>query len=152
MRTLLDVNVVIALLDPDHVFHESAHAWWAENRAAGWASCPITENGVVRIMSNPGYSQAIRFTAGELISQLGSFVSSGNHEFWPDDLSLLDPELFDRPRVNGPRQLTDIYLLALAVAHGGSLATFDRNMLLSAVKGATRSNLLVIPSATRHNM
>jgi hypothetical protein len=144
VRALLDVNVVIALLDPDHVFHESAHAWWAENRAGGWAGCPITENGVVRIMSNPGYSQAIRFTPGDLISQLGEFASSSDHEFWADDLSLLDSELFDHRRIHGSRQLRDIYLLALAVAHGGRLVTFDRNIPLSTVREATHSNLCAI--------
>ena len=87
---MLDVNVIIALLDPDHAFHERAHLWWAAHEQAGWASCPITENAVVRIMSNPGYSAAARFTAGEMISRLRTFVEETDHQFWPDDVSVRD--------------------------------------------------------------
>jgi len=94
MRALLDVNVIIALLDPDHAFHERAHAWWAANMKHGWASCPLTENGVVRIMSNPGYSQKTRFTPGDLIGRLRTFAGQSDHEFWPDDISLREEKIF----------------------------------------------------------
>src|SRR6185295_2055444 len=114
MRALLDINVVIALLDPDHTFHEKAHAWWAGNAEKGWASCPLTENGVVRVMSNPAYSQCAQFTPGELISRLRTFATQTNHEFWPDDVSLRDEAVFASDRLNGFRQLTDLYLLGLA--------------------------------------
>ena len=144
MRALLDVNVLIALLDPDHVFHEGAHAWWRDNLEKGWASCPITENGVVRIMSHPGYSQAATFVASDLIARLTEFSSASDREFWPDNLSLLDSEVFESSRIHGSAQLTDIYLLALAVAHDGRLATFDRNIPLSVVSRAGRPNLCVI--------
>ena len=144
MRALLDVNVVIALLDPDHAFHDRAHRWWAAKAKRGWASCPITENGVVRIMSNPGYSQGAQFTPGDLISGLQKFASQTNHEFWPDDLSIRDTALFSTERIHGSRQLTDLYLLALAAKHGGKLATFDTGIPVSAVRNAKAGNLAVI--------
>jgi uncharacterized protein len=144
MRALLDVNVVIALLDPDHAFHERAHAWWAAHAKLGWASCPIVENGVVRIMSHPGYSQAARFTPGDLISRLRTFATQTNHEFWPDDVSLRDGKLFTAERIHNSGQLTDLYLLALAGNHAGRLATFDTGIAISAVRGAKVESLCVI--------
>jgi hypothetical protein len=144
MRALLDVNVVIALLDPDHSFHERAHAWWAAQAKSGWASCAIVENGVVRIISHPGYSPGARFTPGDLISRLRTFATQTNHEFWPDDVSLRDGKLFTAERIHGSRQLTDLYLLALAGKHAGRLATFDQAISISAVCGAKVESLCVI--------
>lgn len=144
MRSLLDVNVVIALLDPDHTFHERAHAWWARHDATGWASCPITENGVVRIMSHPAYSRRARFTAAELIARLGTFAEGTDHEFWPDDVSIRDATVVAADRIHGARQVTDPYLLALSVRHGGRLATFDKAVPISAVSDATRARLIVV--------
>ena len=141
MRGLLDVNVIIALLDPDHAFHERAHAWWAANGKRGWASCPLTENGVVRIMSHPGYSQVMRFTPGELIALLRQFEAESDHEFWADELSLCDEKIFVAERIHGSRQLTDVYLLALAVANQGRLVTFDHGIPLSGVQNARAENL-----------
>lgn len=82
MRSLLDINVIIALLDPDHTFHEKAHSWWAQHHDEGWASCPLTENGTVRIMSNSSYSREMQFTPHELINQLRLFGEQTDHEFW----------------------------------------------------------------------
>ena len=144
MRALLDVNVVIALLDPDHAFHERAHDWWTAQIKLGWASCPVTENGVVRIMSNPGYSQKTRFAPGDLISRLQKFAEQTNHEFWPDDISLRDATVFATERIHSSRQLTDLYLLALAVKRGGRLATFDKGIPVSAARSAKMENLCVI--------
>ncbi len=144
MRALLDVNVVIALLDPDHAFHERAHGWWATHAASGWASCPIVENGVVRIVSHPGYSHGARFTPGDLISRLRSFAKQTDHEFWPDDISLRDDKQFAAERIHSSRQITDLYLLALASKHGGRLATFDTGIPISAVCAAKAANLCVI--------
>jgi hypothetical protein len=144
MRALLDVNIVIALLDPDHAFHERAHEWWAAQAKSGWASCPIVENGVVRIMSHPGYSPGARFTPGDLISRLRTFATQTNHEFWPDDVSLRDGKLFLAERIHSSRQLTDLYLLALAAKHAGRLATFDQAISISAVRGAKAESLCVI--------
>jgi toxin-antitoxin system PIN domain toxin len=144
MRALLDVNVLIALLDPDHIFHDRAHAWWSRNEKGGWASCPLTENGVVRIMSNPAYSRAAKFAPGDLIERLDIFASRTNHEFWPDDLSLRDKTYFSRDRLHASRTITDIYLLALAVTRRGILATFDHSIPVSAVSGATSTSLIAI--------
>ena len=141
MRALLDVNVIIALLDADHAFHERAHAWWGANRTRGWASCPLTENGVVRIMSHPGYSQKTRFAAGDLISRLRQFAAQSDHAFWPDGISLRDANVFAVEFIHSSRQLTDLYLLALAVAHQGRLVTFDQSIPLSGVPHATAANL-----------
>lgn len=144
MRALLDVNVIIALLDPDHAFHNRAHDWWAANAGRGWASCPLTENGVVRIMSNPGYSQHASFTPGNLIARLQKFTENSDHEFWPDDISLRDETIFLTGHIHGSRLLTDLYLLALAAKREGRLATFDHGIPLSAVKAAKAPNLCVI--------
>src|SRR5664279_5864734 len=143
MRALLDVNIIIALLDPDHAFHERAHAWWAANMKRGWASCPLTENGVVRIMSNPGYSQKTRFTPGDLIDRLRKFARQSNHEFWPDKISLRDEKIFAVERIHSSRQLTDLYLLAMAVEHHGRLVTFDQGIPISGVHNAKAANLCV---------
>jgi len=144
VRSILDVNVIIALLDPDHAFHERAHEWWATNEKFGWASCPITENGTVRIMSNPGYSAKTRFTPNDLVTRLQTFATGTNHEFWPDDVSLRDAKVFATERIHGSRQLTDLYLLALASKHNARLATFDTAIPLSAVLAARPRNLAVI--------
>ena len=144
MRSILDVNVVVALLDPDHAFHERAHAWWAAHEQAGWASCPITENGVVRIMSHPSYSPSTHFTVGELIARLRTFVEHTDHEFWPDDVSIRDATAIVADRIHGGRQVTDLYLLTLAVRHRGRLATFDQSIPISAVPAARSANLVVV--------
>ena len=141
MRALLDVNLVIALLDPDHAFHERAHRWWAANAKAGWASCPIAENGVVRVLSHPAYSRRGRFAPGDLLQRLQAFAEQTNHEFWPDDISLRDRAIFAAERIHSSRQFTDLYLLALATKHGGRLATFDRGIPVSAVRIAKAENL-----------
>lgn len=114
MRALLNINLLIALFDSNHSFHERAHDWWAANLKRGWASCPLTENGIVRIMSNLGYSQQTRLTPGELIGRLKEFVSATDHQFWPDDVSLREPKNFAIEQIHSSRQLTDLYLLALA--------------------------------------
>lgn len=144
MRALFDINVIIALLDPDHAFHDRAHNWWAANTKRGWASCPLTENGAVRIMANPAYSNSVHFASYDLISRLNTFAAQTDHEFWPDDISLRDSLVFAAERIHGPRQITDLYLLALAVKRGGRLATFDANISLSAVCSARQANLCTV--------
>lgn len=144
MRALFDVNFIIALLDPDHVHNSTAHDWWSANREHGWASCPITENGVIRILSHPNYSPGLSLTPGDLIESLRSFAADSDHEFWPDDISLCDETLFVTERIHGTRQLTDIYLLALAIKNGGRLVTFDESIPLSAAKRAESRHLIVV--------
>ena len=140
MRALLDVNVLIALLDADHSLHVRATQWFAGHAKPGWASCPITQNGCMRIMSSPGYPNALPVRA--IIERLGGACAGNVHEFWADDISLLDAAIVHPARIHGPRQLTDIYLLALATRHGGRLVTFDAGIAVEAVKGASKANLL----------
>ena len=140
MRALLDVNVLIALLDADHVLHEPAIAWFSANAAHGWASSPITQNGCLRVMSSPAYPgrQPVQVIADRLASATAHAV----HEFWPDTMSLLEEGAVDLGRVHGPRQITDLYLLALAVRRDGRLVTFDRGIDMAAVRGAQPRHLL----------
>lgn len=134
--------MLIALLDSDHASHESAISWFAKHAREGWASCPITQNGCIRIMSNPGYPNPLPVQA--LVDHLADACHEEIHEFWPDGVSLLDSDAVDSTRIHGPRQLTDIYLLALAVQHRGRLVTFDTGITLEAVRQATTQNLLIL--------
>lgn len=143
---LLDVNVLVALFDPDHVHHELAHDWFADHRANGWATCPVTENGVVRVLGNPHYGAALTRPA-ELIDRLRQFCATANHTFWSDAVSLHDEKIFKVTFVRGHRQLTDVYLLGLAVKMGGCLASFDRTIPIGSVVGATREILQVVSPA-----
>jgi toxin-antitoxin system PIN domain toxin len=140
MRSLLDVNVLIANLDSDHTLHQRASGWFSEHAHHGWATCPLTQNGCVRIMCGQGYKRPL--PAQQIIKRLADACAEKWHEFWPDDISLLNSSLVDASRVHGPRQLTDIYLLALAVKHGGRLVTLDSTVALSAVHGAKPQHLL----------
>lgn len=142
MRALLDVNVLIALLDADHSLHASATDWFVRQVPNGWASCPITQNGCVRIMSHPSYPNPMPVHA--IIKRLAEAISTDLHEFWPDGISLLDQQIFDPMRIHGPRQLTDLYLLALAVRHGGRFATFDHAISLEGIRGANPDALVTL--------
>ena len=142
MRSLLDVNVLIALLDADHVSHDVAWAWFNRNARGGWASCPLTQNGCIRIMSHARYPSPIPVQSG--LERLREATASRHHTFWPDDVTLLDERVADAGRIHGPRQLTDLYLLALAVRHGGRLVTFDRAIATSAIRGAGDKHLCVL--------
>lgn len=142
MRALLDVNVLIALFDADHVHHARAWAWFVRQAPHGGARCPLTQHGCIRIMSQPGYPNPLPIGAVE--QRLQRAVQADEHRFWSDEVSLLDETRFDHARLHGPRQVTDLYLLALAVAHDGCLATFDASVPLSAVRGAHARHLAVI--------
>jgi uncharacterized protein len=144
VRSLLDVSVIIALIDPDHSMQDVAHDWWASNCDDGWASCPIVENGVVRIMSMQTYSREVQFTPNEVIRKLRAFINGTNHEFWQDGLSIVDDNLFDSEGVLFAKSITDLYLLALATKHEGRLATFDQRISLAAVRNAKPENLVVV--------
>jgi uncharacterized protein len=141
-RALLDVNVLVALLDRDHVDHARATAWLRAEGGGGWASCAITENGFVRVVSQPRYPSPV--PVAEAIRRLERATATALHVFWPCDRSLLDPRAIDRQRLHGPRQVTDAYLLALAVAHDGRFAMLDGTVPLSAVVGAEPRHLVVI--------
>lgn len=140
---LLDVNLLVALFDPDHVHHDLAHDWFADHHAAGWATCPATENGFVRVLSNTAYGAAVSRPA-DLLERLRRFCASGEHTFWPDAVSLRDERIFVPERLRGHRQITDIYLLGLAVTMGGCLATCDGRIPVDAVVAATPEDLRVV--------
>ena len=139
---LLDINVLIALFDAEHVHHEIAHDWFSDARGHGWATCPLTENGFVRISSNPRATFAERPAAAR--DRLQQFCESGHHVFWADAVSLRDTRVFRTPLPVGSKQVTDIYLLGLACHYGGCFVTLDQGIPLSAVNGATRDHLLVL--------
>lgn len=141
-RALLDINVLLALLDSDHVDHLLAREWLEREIGTGWASCAITQNGVVRIMSQPRYPSPV--TPAVVADLLEQACATPHHEFWPCDISLLDRGVVDRQRLHSPRQVTDAYLLALAVHRAGRFVTFDHSVATSAVPGATTGALTVL--------
>ena len=145
---LLDVNVLIALLDRRHVHNEAAHGWFADAQANGWATCPLTQNAVLRILGQPRYpnSPGPPAVVAPLIAAL---IRHPQHQFWPDGLSLLNQSGVDSSRLLEARQLTDTYLLALAVHHGGRLVSFDRRLSCRAVAGGRDALTLIeaTPSA-----
>ncbi|MBK7145998.1 MAG: VapC toxin family PIN domain ribonuclease [Xanthomonadales bacterium] len=141
-RALFDVNVLIALLDANHQHHEAAHNWLETHIDGGWSSCPLTQNGCLRILAQPGYPNPIAPARG--IGMLAQACSAKHHRFWADDISLLDPGIAHAARIHGPRQLTDLYLLALDVSKGGRFVTFDGKIPLNAVVGATADHVVVI--------
>ena len=146
MRALLDVNVLIALLDAGHVHHAAAGRWLdshlADGPAAGWASCPLTQNGCLRILSNRAYPRPQPVAA--VAARLALAAATPHHAFWPDDLSVLEPARFAHDRWLDSRQITDAYLLALAVHRGGVFVTLDHGIDISLVTGATPRHLVTI--------
>jgi toxin-antitoxin system PIN domain toxin len=142
MRALLDINVLLALFDADHIHHALARDWLAAHIGEGWASCPITQNGVVRIVGQSAYPKPLPPAAA--IAMLREATATPHHEFWPDDASILDSARIDATRIHGPRQLTDVYLLALAQSHGGRFVTFDHGVPVAALRRAATKHLVVI--------
>lgn len=137
---LLDVNVLIALCDGRHEHHEMAAHWFLAHAAEGWASCPLTQNGALRIMSAPAYPGARPVV--QVLAQLQTLCASAHHHFWPDALSLLQAGILNARHVLGHRQLTDAYLLALAVHQQGRLVTLDGAVALPSVHGAQPRHLV----------
>ena len=141
---LLDVNALLALLWEDHKFHESMAQWFASKQNRGWATCPITEQGFVRIVSNVAYMKPAPGIRSALDLLQKTTEASRNHEFWADDLPLsaLSPSI--RRQLQGHQQITDAYLLALAMHHDGLLLTFDRRIIALAPEGSAERNALKI--------
>ena len=142
MTFLIDINVLIALIDQSHVGHDAAHRWFAETGATSWATCPLTENGVVRIVGHRKYPNSAGPPAAvaPIVARLRTLPG---HVFWNDDLSLVDSDLVDVDQIMTPGQVTDSYLLALAVKNRVQLATFDRRLSTRAVRRG-RAGLHVI--------
>jgi predicted nucleic acid-binding protein len=102
----------------------------------------MTQNGCVRVMAHPGYPNAL--SVRPVMERLREATRSPYHEFWTDDVSLLDPTVADASRIHGPRQLTDLYLLALAVRRSGWFVTFDGSVSVSAIKGGEKRHVVVL--------
>lgn len=141
-RYLLDINVVIALIDPSHVHHDRAHDWFAAIGKQNWLSCPTTQNGTVRIISHPKYSNSQ--PPATVAESLRSLMAVGAHQFIPDEISLLNPVSVNTGALLSSAQITDTYLLALTVEAKASLATFDTKLVTTAVPSSAE-HLLRIP-------
>jgi hypothetical protein len=142
---LLDVNVLIALIDPAHEFHAQAHLWFARNRKQGWATCPITENGCLRILSSPGYPLT-GLTVEQVHEILTQLVVVEGHRFWPDSVTFLEKDRFAFAGA-ASKNLTDLYLLRLALAFNARFVTFDRTIRWQRVTGCGAGDLEVLPAA-----
>ena len=141
---LLDTNVLIALLWPSHAEHEVAARWFRRHRSAGWASCPLTQSGFVRIVSNPAFSRDA-VTPHEASALLAANTAADDHLFWPDDQPFADAAAFAGMRLVGHQQVTDAYLLGMAIRRGGVLVTLDKGIAaLTASKSPERKALLVM--------
>jgi len=139
---LLDVNLLLALCDPRHVHHEAAHRWFKSVGGRSWATCPFTENGFVRIASQPRYPNRPGGVA-VVTALLKCFCNQPKHVFWPDTITIREDRVFNANHVLTSGQLTDVYLLALAVRQNGRLATLDGGIPADAVSGG-RPALTVI--------
>jgi len=124
---LLDTNLLIALLWPSHERHDPALKWFTRHRAKGWATCPMTQAGFIRIVSNPAFSRdAVQ--PREAIHVLSANTAAKDHVFWPDDVPFAQAVAFTGIRLMGHQQVTDAYLLGLAIRRGGVLATLDERI------------------------
>ena len=142
---LLDVNVLIALVDPQHVQHEPSHRWFQANGAHGWATCPLTQNALLRILGNPRYPNS---PGGPVVVMplLQELLNHPSHVFWPDVLSWEVAGVFKAEALLHHGQITDAYLLALAVHHRGVLVSFDRRLSSRSVCGGAQALQLIDPS------
>ncbi len=143
---LLDVNVVVALCDTAHEFHEKASAWFSGARSGGWATCPITENGLVRIFGHPAYPDGPGSPAKARLF-LQALTRTPGHAFWADDVSIADSVVFPSLGKASSSRLTDLYLLGLAIHRGARFATFDRHIDTSIFPGGSAALAFVPVSA-----
>lgn len=142
MTFLLDVNIAIAVIDEKHVDHVVALDWFEREGRHDWATCPIVQNGVVRIIGNPRYANSLG-SPSAVTSHLREWTQSPANSFWADDISILGGGLIDPKRILTHKQVTDTYLLALAVKNGGRLATMDRRLSADAVTGGKAALLII---------
>lgn len=135
---LLDVNVLIALVDPAHIQHDEAHAWFARVGQKAFATCPLTENGLVRIIGHPRYPNSPG-PPSVVLPSLAAIRGLAGHRFWSDDLSIADEAFFASELLSSHSRVTDSYLLALAHANGGQLATMDQKLATEVVPGGKKA-------------
>lgn len=141
---LLDINILTALLWPAHEHHEAAHRWFGGRADARWATCSLTQLGFVRIVSNPAFSRDA-LSPVEALALLGENLVHPGHDFWADSLQVPTAVKGMEASLQGYKQLTDAYLLALAHQRKGALATFDRG-LRTLAGDAFRSSLEIVPT------
>ncbi len=127
MVALLDVNVLIAITWPADPAHTKCREWFMHTCLQGWASCPLTQTGYVRVITSPGFSPDAPSIA-EAVSKLERHIAHPDHQFWAADLQLPEVWRYFVDRLQGHRQITDAYLLALAIHRGGMLVTRDRGI------------------------
>jgi len=139
---LLDTNVLVALFSADHSHHIAAQKWFREHEKKGWATCPFTQAGLVRLLTNPSVARTT-VSAGEAIAVLEENIETAHHEFWPDDIPLVKAISPLIPRIHGHRQITDAYLLGMAMHRKGKLATFDRSIAALLPEGRRKSDWIV---------
>jgi len=142
---LLDVSVLVALCDPAHEFHDAASLWFRRVQAQGWASCPLTENGLVRILGHASYPGGPGSPA-KARPLLQALRRVPGHVFWADELSLADELSFPDLARTSAAHLTDLYLLALALQHGARFATLDRRIDPGVLPGGAGALVTLAPS------
>lgn len=140
MVSLLDVNVLVALLDSAHQHHAITTRWFLREQIEGWATCPITENGLIRVISGSSYPN-LKVTVAQAADSIRLLRQrfAQSHTFWPNDVTLVDRAIFNLDVLSGARQTTDIYLAGLAHAKAGKLATLDQNIAWRAINGASQN-------------
>lgn len=139
---LLDINLLLALTDPMHIHHDVAHRWYVDVGAAGWATCPLTENGFVRIASHPRYPNRPGGVSA-VLAMLRQLCAANGHHFWSEDISIRD--LVGLDTIITHAHVTDVYLLGLAVKKGGKLATLDQHLPALAIHHGMAALELIIP-------
>jgi toxin-antitoxin system PIN domain toxin len=142
MIALPDVNVLIARSDSGHQFHRRVRDWLREQAAMALATCAITENGFLRVYGHPNYPDGPG-SPGEAARDLSVLRDRPGHRFLPEDFSILSPDI--DLGASAPSQLTDLYLLALAVRHDAKFVTLNARIDPARVRGGT-SALVVIPT------
>ena len=140
---LLDVNVLVALLWPPHEAHSRVQHWFAQHAARGWATCAFTEAGFVRILSNPAVSQGAISPADALEVLSGSLTHPG-HRFWNQDIGFVEATSYCAQRLLGHQQITDAYLLGLAIHKKGKLVTLDGGVAALAGEEVAAKSALVL--------
>jgi len=124
---LLDVNVLIASVYEWHVAHERAYGWWREAAGKPWATCPLTQAGFVRIISNRRFHEH-PVNVPEALELLAAVTQRPGHRFWPMEITLAEAVQPFQERLFGHHQVTDAYLLGLAIRNQGRLVTLDRGI------------------------
>ena len=142
-RFLLDVNALLALLDPMHVHHEAAHDWYGKRPQRRLLTCSHVENGVIRVASQPKYPNCLG-TSGRVREAVQKFIRQARPERCDQEVTLVDDNVLLRPELLTPSRISNLYLLALAAAHAARLATFDRRIPAAAVAGGCKA-LEMIP-------